>query len=68
MRVGLIVNSFGGAFAVSSQGKVIASKPLGEDGVLVVDLERSVEQRVEATRGTARPSSVVGWRKEHDTP
>lgn len=33
-------SSFGGAFAVSAQGEVIASLPLGVEGILMVDLKR----------------------------
>jgi predicted amidohydrolase len=31
-------HSFGGAFVVSAEGEVIASHPLGEDGMLIVEL------------------------------
>ena len=43
-------NSFGGAFVISAQGKVIASKPLGKQGILMVDMEKASNNRVEATR------------------
>ena len=32
-------NSFGGAFVVSAEGKVVASLPLGKEGMLIVELE-----------------------------
>ena len=32
-------NSFGGAFVVSADGKVLASHPLGEAGILTVEME-----------------------------
>ena len=34
--------SFGGAFAVSARGEVVASLPLGVEGILLVDLNRLV--------------------------
>jgi len=31
-------NSFGGAFAISAEGEVLASHPLGEEGMLIVEM------------------------------
>lgn len=32
-------HSFGGAFVISSEGEVLASQPLGEEGILIVEIE-----------------------------
>ncbi len=32
-------HSFGGAFVISAKGEVLASLPLGEDGILIVEME-----------------------------
>ena len=42
--------SFGGAFVISAQGKVIASKRLGQEGVLLVDMDKASNKWVEATQ------------------
>lgn len=41
--------SFGGAFAVSAQGEVLASHALGEKGILIVDLEEMSNKRMQPT-------------------
>ena len=42
-------NSFGGAFAVSAQGEVIARYPLGVEGMLIVDIQEASNQPMQAT-------------------
>lgn len=43
-------NSFGGAFVVSAEGEVLASHPLGEDGMLIVEMKTTSNKRLNATR------------------
>ena len=38
-------NSFGGAFVVSAQGQVIASHPLGREGILLADVDGASNKR-----------------------
>ena len=42
--------SFGGAFTISAQGKVITSKPLGLEGYLMVDIDNPSNDTVEAVQ------------------
>lgn len=39
---------FGGAYAVSANGEVQAALPLGVEGILVVDLDRVLEEQTPA--------------------
>jgi predicted amidohydrolase len=41
---------FGGAFAVSAAGEVLARHPLGEEGMLMVDMNKASVNRVQAMR------------------
>ncbi len=43
-------HSFGGAFMISARGEVLASLPLGEDGILIVEMETTSSNRFNATR------------------
>ncbi len=45
-------NSFGGACAISATGEVVASHDLGEEGMLIVDLDTLSDNRLRATRGS----------------
>jgi len=42
--------SFGGAFVISAAGEILASHPLGEEGMLVVEMETTPKGRLNTTR------------------
>jgi predicted amidohydrolase len=42
--------SFGGAFVISRDGEILARHPLGDEGMLLVELKKTSDDRVRATR------------------
>lgn len=48
-------NSFGGAFVISADGEVLASHPLGKDGMLIVEMETASNQAMHGTPLSRRP-------------
>ena len=46
-------DSFGGAFVISAEGKVLASHPLGTEGTLIIDLEEISNRSMQSNRQPA---------------